>query len=76
MILLQHIFNAPLSVSYTHLEYKHHDFVTGKEEIGAPPEDVEEEMSELMSELQNIKPQNALTADVYKRQDGYFAKCF
>ena len=47
-------------------EYKHHDFfVTGKEEIGASPEDVEEEMSELMSELQNIKPQNALTAAAY-----------
>ena len=26
-------------------EYKHHDFVTGKEEIGAAPEDVEEETS-------------------------------
>ena len=47
-------------------EYKHHDFfVTGKEEIGASPEDVEEEMSELMSELQNIKPQNALMAAAY-----------
>ena len=47
-------------------EYKRHDFfVTGKEEIGASPEDVEEEMSELMSELQNIKPQNALTAAAY-----------
>ena len=46
-------------------EYKHHDFVTGKEEIGASPEEVEEEMSELMAELQNIKPKNALTAAAY-----------
>ena len=32
-------------------EYKQHDFVTGKEEIGAAPEDVSEEMDELLSEL-------------------------
>lgn len=46
-------------------EYKHHDFVTGKEEIGAAPEDVQEELAELLSELENISDQNALTAAAY-----------
>lgn len=46
-------------------EYKHHDFVTGKEEIGAAPEDVEEEMDELLSELTEISDRNALTAAAY-----------
>ena len=31
-------------------QYKLHDFVTGREEIGAPPEDVAEEMAELLEE--------------------------
>ena len=30
-------------------EYKHHDYVTGREEAGAPPEDVQEEMEELLT---------------------------
>lgn len=46
-------------------EYKHHDFVTGKEEIGAAPEDVAEEMDELLSELTEISDRNALTAAAY-----------
>lgn len=46
-------------------EYKLHDYVTGKEEIGAAPEDVREEMSELLMELQDIEAQNALTAATY-----------
>ena len=46
-------------------EYKHHDYVTGKEEIGAAPEDVPEEVSELLSELQEVSDQNALTAAAY-----------
>ena len=46
-------------------EYKHHDYVTGKEEIGAAPEDVQEEMSELFSELQEVSNKNALTAAAY-----------
>ena len=46
-------------------EYKHHDYVTGKEEIGAAPEDVPEEVSELLSELQGVSDQNALTAAAY-----------
>ncbi len=46
-------------------EYKHHDFVTGKEEVGAAPEDVQEELSELLAELIDISERNALTAAAY-----------
>lgn len=46
-------------------EYKRHDYVTGKFEIGAAPEEVQEEMSELFSELQEVTDQNALTAAAY-----------
>ena len=46
-------------------EYKHHDYVTGKEEIGAAAEDVKEEMDELLAELQDISSANALTAAAY-----------
>lgn len=46
-------------------EYKHHDFVTGKEEIGAAPEDVQEEIAELLLELEDISDRNALTAAAY-----------
>lgn len=46
-------------------EYKRHDYVTGKEEIGAAPEDVAEEMSELLSELTEVPNNNALTAAAY-----------
>lgn len=46
-------------------EYKHHDYVTGKEEVGAPPEDVQVEISELLSELEDIPNRNALTAAAY-----------
>ncbi|MDE6387548.1 MAG: Fic family protein [Lachnospiraceae bacterium] len=46
-------------------EYKRHDYVTGKEEIGASPEDVAEEMNELLSELIEVESRNALTAAAY-----------
>ena len=46
-------------------EYKRHDYVTGREEIGAPPEDVQEEISELLSELRDVSDSNALTAAAY-----------
>ena len=46
-------------------EFKRHDYVTGKEEIGAAPEDVEEEMSELLSEIQDIPEKNVLIAAAY-----------
>lgn len=46
-------------------EYKHHDYVMGKEEIGAAPEEVAEEMAELLDELQEVSDINALTAAAY-----------
>lgn len=46
-------------------EYKHHDYVTGKEEIGASSEDVPEEVRELLEELQDIPDESALTAAAY-----------
>ncbi len=47
------------------VEFKHHDYVTGREEIGAAPEDVEEELGELLSELEDVPDKNALTAAAY-----------
>lgn len=46
-------------------EYKHHDYVTGREEVGAPPEDVGEEMSELLSELSEIPDGKSLVDAAY-----------
>ncbi len=40
-------------------EYKLHDYVTGRNEIGAAPEDVADEMRELLGELHGI-PENRL----------------
>ena len=45
--------------------YRHHDYVTGREEVGASPEDVSEEMSELLEELADVADKNALTAAAY-----------
>lgn len=46
-------------------EYKRHDFVTGREEVGAAPEDTAEEMAELLAELQDVPGEKALTAAAY-----------
>ncbi len=46
-------------------EYKKHDYVTGKNEIGAAPEDVKEEMDELIEEMQDISEGIALKAATY-----------
>ena len=46
-------------------EYKRHDYVTGKSEIGAMAEDVPEEMQELLSELDDIPEEKALIAATY-----------
>ena len=46
-------------------KYKNHDYVTGREEVGASPEDVAEEISELLAELQDISDEKALTAAAY-----------
>lgn len=45
--------------------FKHHDYVTGKEEIGAAPNDVEEEITELLSELCDIPSDKILIAAAY-----------
>jgi len=46
-------------------EYKRHDYVTGKNEIGAAPDDVSEEMRELLAEMTDIPDEKALTAAAY-----------
>lgn len=46
-------------------EYKHHDYVTGREEIGTAPEEVADEVRELLEELRDVEPENALTAAAY-----------
>lgn len=46
-------------------EYKRHDYVTGKNEIGAAPEDVAEEMGELLEELRDIPTDKLLRAAAY-----------
>ena len=49
--------------------WKRHDFVTGRHEIGASPEDTPEEVRELLSELQALPPslsaEKILTAAAY-----------
>lgn len=46
-------------------EYKKHEYVTGKNEIGASADDVVEEMGELLSEMTDIPDEKALTAATY-----------
>lgn len=46
-------------------QYKLHDYVTGRNEVGAAPEEVAEEMQELLDELQDVSPEHALTAAAY-----------
>lgn len=45
--------------------YKLHDYVNGKNEIGASPEDVHEEMEELLSEFADVPNEKVLTAAAY-----------
>lgn len=45
--------------------YKRNDYVTGRGEVGALPEDVPEELAELVSELDGIGAEQALTAAAY-----------
>lgn len=45
--------------------YKLHDFVTGVDRVGALPEDVAQEMAELLDELRDVSNENALTAAAY-----------
>ncbi|MBQ6421257.1 MAG: Fic family protein [Clostridia bacterium] len=45
--------------------YKLHDYVTGRQEIGAPPPDVEEEMQELLADIADFPAEKALTAAAF-----------
>ena len=46
-------------------QYKRHDYVTGRNEIGAAPEDVAEEMRELLAEMRGIPVDKLLRAAAY-----------
>ena len=46
-------------------EYKQHDFVTGRNEVGAAPEDVQEELTELLEELVDVPDDKIITAAAY-----------
>lgn len=46
-------------------EYKKGDYVTGKNETGAAPEDVVEEMQELLAEIQDVPNDKALIAAAF-----------
>lgn len=46
-------------------EYKRHDYVTGREEAGAAPEDVADEVRELLEELREVTSENVLAATAY-----------
>ena len=45
--------------------YKRRDYVTGRGEVGAAPEEVAEEMAELLAELEDAGPEQSLTAAAY-----------
>lgn len=46
-------------------EYKKHDYVTGRNEVGAPPEDVAEEVRELLEDIETAEENIALTAAAF-----------
>ncbi len=46
-------------------QYKKHDYVTGRAEVGAAPEEVAEEMAELLEELQEVEEKDALVSAAY-----------
>ena len=46
-------------------EYKIGDYVTGRYEVGAPPEDVQMEMQELLGELEDVPSDKVLVAAAY-----------
>ncbi|MBR2215716.1 MAG: Fic family protein [Selenomonadaceae bacterium] len=45
--------------------FKKHDYVTGIEEVGALPEDVNSEILELLDEIKNVQKRDVLTAAAY-----------
>ena len=51
-------------------EFKHHDYVTGRHEVGSYPEDVEHDLQELISEIIDNEGKDVLTIAAY------FHACF
>lgn len=51
-------------------EFKHHDYVTGRHEVGSYPEDVEQDLQELISEIIDNEGKDVLTIAAY------FHACF
>ena len=45
--------------------FKKHDYVTGREEVGSTPEDVEGDLQELLDELSDLSAENILKAAAY-----------
>lgn len=46
-------------------EFKKHDYVVGRDEVGAPPQDVEQEISELLQEVSEYSGGNILVLAAY-----------
>ena len=46
-------------------EFKKHDYVTGRAEVGSPPEDVEQDLGNLLDELAGVKDGDILKAAAY-----------
>ena len=46
-------------------EYKKHDYVTGREEIGASPEDVEEKINDLLEDIKDFPADKILTVATF-----------
>lgn len=57
--------NHKLKVGEKPGTYKQHDYVTGKYDVGAAPEDVQDEVRELLSELIDVEDKNVLKAAAY-----------
>lgn len=51
-------------------EFKHHDYVTGRHEVGSYPEDVEQDLQDLISEIIDNEGKDVLTIAAY------FHACF
>lgn len=51
-------------------EFKHHDYVTGRHEVGSYPEDVEQDLQDLISEIIDNEGNDVLTIAAY------FHACF
>lgn len=46
-------------------EFKKHDYVTGLYEVGSPPEDVEQDLADLLSEIQDYAGKDTLKVAAY-----------